>query len=45
MVAIDNQIKYLVDIIEDESTNFRNKLKRLDLEKIELDYTISREYV
>lgn len=45
MTAIQNQMKYLGKIIEDETTNFRNKLKRLDIEKMELDYTISREYV
>ncbi len=45
MTAIQNQMNYLSDIIEDETTNFRNKLKRLDVEKMEMDYTISRKYV
>jgi hypothetical protein len=45
MTAIQNQMKYLSNIIEDETTNFRNKLKRLDVEKMEMDYTISRKYV
>lgn len=44
MTAIENQMGYLGKIIEDETTNFRNKLKRLDIEKLELDYTIAREY-
>lgn len=45
MTAIENQMKYLESIIEDETTNFRNKLKRLDIEKMELDYTISKQYL
>jgi len=45
MTAIEKQMEYLGTIIEDETTNFRNKLKRLDIEKMELDYTISRKYV
>ncbi|HOP30280.1 MAG TPA: hypothetical protein P5120_10930 [Spirochaetota bacterium] len=45
MTAIQNQMHYLSRIIEDETTNFRNKLKRLDVEKMEMDYTISRKYV
>lgn len=45
MTAIENQMGYLGRIIDDETTNFRNKLKRLDIEKMELDYTISRQYL
>ena len=45
MTAIGNQMNYLRGIINDGTGNFRNKLKRLDIEKMELDYTISREYV
>ncbi len=45
MTAIENQMKYLEGIIEDETTNFRNKLKRLDIEKMELDYTITKQYL
>ncbi len=45
MTAIENQMNYLEKIIDDETTNFRNKLKRLDIEKIELAYTISNDYV
>lgn len=45
ITAIENQMKYLTGIIEDETTNFRNKLKRLDIEKMEMDYTISRQYL
>lgn len=45
MAAIENQMHYLGEIIDDESTNFRNKLKRLDIEKVELDYTIAKQYV
>jgi hypothetical protein len=35
MIAIDRQMRYLETIIEDESTNFRAKLKRGDHEKLE----------
>jgi hypothetical protein len=35
MVAIDRQMHYLETIIEDESTNFRAKLKRGDRRKLE----------
>ena len=30
--AMDNQMDYLRGILDDESTNFRKKLKRMDLE-------------
>jgi hypothetical protein len=40
MTAIEKQMDYLKTIIDDESTNFRNKLKRLDVEKIEERYKI-----
>ena len=33
--SIERQMKYLDEIIEDSSSNFRKKLKRLDLETIE----------
>lgn len=33
--SIERQIAYLDEIIQDESTNFRKKLKRLDMEAIE----------
>jgi len=45
MTAIENQMHYLGEIIDDETTNFRNKLKRLDIEKMEMDYTISKQYL
>lgn len=32
--AIENQIEYLQTIIEDDTINFRKKLKRLDLEEV-----------
>ena len=35
MVAIDRQMRYLERIIEDDTTNFRAKLKRGDHEKLE----------
>ncbi len=40
MTAIDKQMEYLKKIINDESTNFRNKLKRLNVEEIEGRYRI-----
>jgi hypothetical protein len=40
MTAIDKQMEYLKGIINDESTNFRNKLKRLNVEEIEGRYRI-----
>jgi len=38
MIAIAKQIDYLKTIIDDESTNFRNKLKRLNVEEIDRRY-------
>lgn len=38
MTAIEKQMDYLKTIIDDESTNFRNKLKRLNVEGIEERY-------
>lgn len=38
MTAIDKQMDYLKTIINDENTNFRNKLKRLNVEEIESRY-------
>ncbi len=38
MTAIEKQMEYLKLIIEDEQSNFRTKLKRLDVERIELQY-------
>ena len=40
MTAIEKQMDYLKTIIDDESTNFRNKLKRLNVEGIEERYKI-----
>jgi len=40
MTAIENQMYYLKSIINDESTNFRNKLKRLNVVEIEGRYRI-----
>jgi len=40
MIAIEKQMDYLKAIINDESTNFRNKLKRLNVEEIEGRYII-----
>ncbi|HNX22892.1 MAG TPA: hypothetical protein PKG60_02510 [Spirochaetota bacterium] len=40
MTAIEKQMNYLKTIINDESTNFRNKLKRLNVEEIEGRYRI-----
>ncbi len=40
MTAIEKQIDYLRTIINDESTNFRNKLKRLNVEQIDERYKI-----
>jgi hypothetical protein len=40
MTAIEKQMDYLRTIINDESTNFRNKLKRLNVEEIEERYKI-----
>jgi hypothetical protein len=40
MTAIEKQMDYLKSIINDESTNFRNKLKRLNVEEIEGRYRI-----
>lgn len=34
MDAVERQIDYLREIIADDSTNFRKKLKRMDLEKV-----------
>ncbi len=39
MNAIEKQMDYLKTIIDDESTNFRNKLKRLNIEEVEERYT------
>lgn len=36
--AIDRQISYLREIIKDDTTNFRHKLKRIDLEQKEQQY-------
>jgi hypothetical protein len=36
--AIERQIAYLREIISDETTNFRHKLKRIDLELTEMQY-------
>ncbi len=38
VIAIERHIEYIKRIIEDQSTNFRKKLKRLDLEAIEKRY-------
>lgn len=38
MTAIEKQMDYLKSIIDDANSNFRTKLKRLDLEKIEERY-------
>jgi len=38
ITAIENQMQYLRDIINDEAGNFRGKLKRLDIEKMENRY-------
>ncbi len=38
MTAIEKQMNYLKEIINDESTNFRNKLKRLNVDEIEGRY-------
>ena len=38
MEAIDKQMQYLKKIIDDESVNFRHKLKRMDIETIEQHY-------
>ncbi len=35
MESVENQIEHLHSIIADDTTNFRKKLKRLDVEKIE----------
>jgi hypothetical protein len=35
MESVENQIEYLHTIIADDTTNFRKKLKRLDVEKME----------
>lgn len=35
MESVENQIEYLRSIIADDTSNFRKKLKRLDMEKIE----------
>ena len=35
MTAIEKQMDYLKDIIADSSSNFRNKLKRLDVKQVE----------
>jgi hypothetical protein len=35
MESVENQMQYLRSIIADDTTNFRKKLKRLDVEKIE----------
>jgi len=40
ITAIEKQMEYLKTIIDDESTNFRNKLKRLNVEQIEGRYRI-----
>lgn len=40
MTAIDKQMEYLKLIIKDQSTNFRNKLKRLNVEEIEERYRL-----
>lgn len=40
MSAIEKQMEYLKTIINDESTNFRNKLKRLNVEQMEERYRI-----
>jgi len=39
--AIDKQMVYLKRIIEDNTSNFRSKLKRIDLEKMESRYLTS----
>jgi hypothetical protein len=36
--AIDKQMQYLKKIIDDSTSNFRSKLKRIDLEKMESRY-------
>jgi len=38
ITAMENQMNYLKLIIDDESTNFRKKLKRLNIEEIEHKY-------
>ena len=38
MEAIEKQMQYLKKIIDDESVNFRHKLKRMDIETIEQPY-------
>ncbi|HEY1406255.1 MAG TPA: HD domain-containing protein [Spirochaetota bacterium] len=38
MTAIERQMEYLRTIIADEQTNFRHKLKRIDLESMERHY-------
>jgi hypothetical protein len=35
MESVENQMQYLRSIIADDTTNFRKKLKRLDLEKVQ----------
>lgn len=39
--AIEKQMQYLKKIIDDSSSNFRSKLKRIDLEKMESRYLSS----
>ena len=36
--AIERHMHYLQVIIDDPHTNFRNKLRRMDLNKLELAY-------
>ncbi len=38
--AIERQMQYLQTIIDDPHTNFRNKLRRIDLNKKELNYYV-----
>ncbi len=39
--AIEKQMDYLQKIIDDNTTNFRNKLKRIDLEQTEIHHLLS----
>lgn len=41
IVAIEKQMNYLKKIMDDNTSNFRSKLKRIDLEKIESPYLTS----
>jgi hypothetical protein len=41
MEAIERQMTFLEKIIADDSTNFRKKLKRMDLEKVDLSWVTS----